>query len=158
MRCCNGSSDSGISPTWSTSAYLRLPTDRRSYRTRIGSGCLPSSVNCRSSILARPPLRRRCAPQVIAYWLGSARIAAAAYVKTWGAPKLGKPWAGLIASYSLARLVIARMTDSVKPSVRSAVLIGRLSGYWAEVLSLPQPLQVLARSTRVQCLTRYAES
>lgn len=87
---------------------------------------------------------------MIAYWLMSARIAAAAaYVKTWGAPKLGKPGAGLIASYSLARLVIARMTDSVKPSVRTAVLIGRLSGYWAGVLSLPQPLQVLPQSTRV---------
>lgn len=85
-----------------------------------------TSIPYHSAYFRLTAFRRRCAPQVIAYWLMSAWIAAAVYVKTWGAPKLGKPWAGLIASYSLARLVIARWTDSVKPSVRTAV---PLAGY-----------------------------
>ncbi len=45
-----------------------------------------------------------------------------------GSAELGKPRTRLIASYSLASLVIARMTDSAKPCVLTAVLIGWLSG------------------------------
>src|SRR2546425_3700051 len=74
--------------------------------------------------------RRRLAPQVIAYWLMSARIArAAASLMTSGAGKLGKPWARLMAPCSLATRVIPRMTDSVKPWVRREVCMDYQSSY-----------------------------
>src|SRR3989475_11577593 len=58
--------------------------------------------------------RRRLAPQVIAYWLMSARIArAAASLMTSGAGELGKHWARLVAAGSLATRVLAQMTEAV---------------------------------------------
>ncbi len=69
--------------------------------------------------------RSRLAPQVMAYWLMSARSAAtAASLSTSGAGKLGKPCARLIAPCSAASRVIPRMTDSVKVWVRRAVRMG----------------------------------
>src|ERR687886_1273039 len=61
-------------------------------------------------------------PQGIAYWLMSPWIAAlaAAFIGV-GIGQSGKPCARLIASYSWAIRVISRITDSVKPTVRSAV-------------------------------------
>src|SRR6266480_5164270 len=71
---------------------------------------------------AAKAFRRRAAPQVMAYWLTSSRIArAAASFRTAGAGKLGNPWERLIAPCSFARRVIPRITDSVKPCVRRAV-------------------------------------
>src|SRR5438045_4161486 len=66
--------------------------------------------------------RSRAAPQVMAYWLMSSRIArAAASFRTSGQGKLGKPCERLMAPCSLASRVIPRITDSVKPCVRRAV-------------------------------------
>src|SRR5881296_4088042 len=66
--------------------------------------------------------RSRFAPQVIAYWFTSSRIArAAASFSTSGAGKLGNPWARLMAPCSFASRVMPRITDSVKPWVRAAV-------------------------------------
>ena len=76
--------------------------------------------------------RSRLAPQVMAYWLMSERIAAmAASFKTWGVAKLGKPWARLMAPCSLASRVIPRMTDSVKVWVRCAVRMAQGAGVTA---------------------------
>src|SRR6059036_3707827 len=66
----------------------------------------------------------RLAPQVMAYWFTSSRIArAAASFRTSGAGKFGNPWARLMAPCSLASLVIPRITDSVNEWVRRAVCI-----------------------------------
>src|SRR5207253_3524458 len=66
--------------------------------------------------------RSRAAPQEMAYWLTSSRIARAAEsFRTSGQGKLGKPCERLMAPCSLASRVIPRITDSVKPCVRRAV-------------------------------------
>ena len=63
--------------------------------------------------------RSRLAPQVMAYWFTSSRIArAAASFSTSGQGKLGNPCARLIALCSFASRVMPRITDSVKPWVR----------------------------------------
>src|SRR2546426_5552081 len=77
-----------------------------------------------SAYFATRASRSRFAPQVMAYWFTSSRIArAAAYFSTSGAGKLGNPWARLIAPCSFASRVMPRITDSVKPWVRVAVCI-----------------------------------
>src|SRR2546425_6180843 len=66
--------------------------------------------------------RSRFAPQVIAYWLMSSRMArAAASFSASGAGKFGNPCARLIAPCSLASRVMPRITESVKPCVRRGV-------------------------------------
>src|SRR5690242_14195953 len=72
--------------------------------------------------------RRGFAPQVMAYWLSSAAMAArAASLTSAGAGKSGNPCARLTASYCKAKRVISRITDSVKysafsESIKRAVL------------------------------------
>src|SRR5262245_60802141 len=67
------------------------------------------------------------APATIAYWLTSAkRAAAAASLSSVGAGKSGKPWARLTAPASTASRFISRMTDSVKLSALR--LIRRMAG------------------------------
>src|SRR6266513_3777174 len=78
----------------------------------------------------------RAAPQVMAYWLTSSRIArAAASFRTSGQGKLGKPCERLMASCSFASRVIPRITDSVKACVRRAVRMTEkdtaLTSLWA---------------------------
>ena len=69
--------------------------------------------------LAAMASRNGFAPQVIAYWLMSAEIAArAASLSSSGAPKSGKPWARFTAPWRNASRVISRMTDSVNWLVR----------------------------------------
>src|SRR5207253_4826745 len=71
--------------------------------------------------------RSRLAPQVMAYWFTSSRMArAAASFSTSGQGKLGNPCARLIAPCSFASRVMPRITDSVKPWVRRAVCIATL--------------------------------
>src|SRR6266850_451819 len=71
--------------------------------------------------------RRLFAPQVMAYWLTPSAIAwRAACLISSGASKSGKPWARLIAPWSIACRVISRMTDSVKRPAFS--LVKRLFG------------------------------
>src|SRR5437667_1628553 len=83
-----------------------------------------------SAYLRASASRSRLAPQVMAYWLMSARIAReAASLMTSGAGKLGKPCARLMAPCSLATRVIQRMTDSVKPWVRREVCMDYESSY-----------------------------
>src|SRR5207302_1925199 len=86
-------------------------------------------------------------PQVMAYWLMSARIArAAASLMTCGAGKLGKPCARLMARCSFARRVMARMTDSVNPWVRRAVCTRQhYSGLAALHQYEPGPIERVAR-------------
>src|ERR1044072_5240188 len=74
--------------------------------------------------------RSGLAPQVMAYWLTSAKTAsAAACLSSAGAAKSGKPWARLTAPWAIAIRFISRMTDSVK---RSALALIRLAGaVWA---------------------------
>src|SRR5947199_291405 len=75
-----------------------------------------------SAYLRARASRSRFAPQVIAYWLMSSRMArAAASFSASGAGKFGNPCARLIAPCSLASRVMPRITDSVKPCVRRAV-------------------------------------
>src|SRR5712691_8029736 len=70
--------------------------------------------------------RSRWAPQVMAYWLMSSRMArAAASLSSSGAAKLGNPCARLRELCSRARRVIPRITDSRKPWVRRAVVMMR---------------------------------
>src|SRR5258705_11090244 len=58
---------------------------------------------------AAKAFRRRAAPQVMAYWLTSSRIArAAASFRTAGAGKLGHPWERLNAPCSFAEPVLPR--------------------------------------------------
>ena len=65
-------------------------------------------------------------PQVIGYWLTSPSMAAmAARFTSSGAGKSGKPWARLIASCSIASLVISLITDSVSAA---AVADARAAG------------------------------
>src|SRR3954468_13770813 len=69
-------------------------------------------------------LRRVAVPQVTAYWLMSAFIAAhAASFMGSGIGKSGKPCARFTASCWLAMRVISRMTDSVNDEVRRAASI-----------------------------------
>src|SRR2546422_8274200 len=77
-----------------------------------------------SAYLRARASRSRLAPQVMAYWFTSSRIArAAASFRTSGAGKFGNPWARLMAPCSLASRVIPRITDSVNECVRRAVCI-----------------------------------
>src|SRR3712207_885941 len=59
--------------------------------------------------------RNSFAPQVMAYWFTSSRMAsAAARFNSAGAGKSGKPCERLTAPWRMASRVISRMTDSVK--------------------------------------------
>src|SRR6266566_6960341 len=90
-----------------------------------------------SSYFAANAFRSRAAPQVMAYWLTSSRIArAAASFRTSGQGKLGKPCERLMAPCSLASRVIPRITDSVKPCVRRAVRV-RMTAKDTALTSLP---------------------
>jgi hypothetical protein len=67
------------------------------------------------------------APHVIAYWLTSAKsAAAAASLRSVGAGKSGKPCARLTAPASTASRFISRMTDSVNEAALR--LIRRIAG------------------------------
>src|SRR6266536_584740 len=73
-----------------------------------------SASSSRRKTLAAIASRNRLAPQVIAYWLTSASIAAlAAALSSGGHGKSGNPCDRLIASCSSASRVISRITDSV---------------------------------------------
>src|SRR5438093_11839567 len=114
--------------------------------------------------------RRRFAPQVMAYWFTSSRIArAAASFRRSGAGKFGNPWARWMAPCSVASRVIPRITDSVNEWVRRAVCIeGELTrtrprrntpGPWicltrAAVVTLrkvPEPKQVRGAPNHHDC-------
>src|SRR5688500_288351 len=87
-----------------------------------GSTCQPGYQRV---VLAAIASRKSRAPQVMAYWLMSASIAAfAASFSSGGQAKSGKPWARLTASWSAAWRVISRITDSVKLAARIETLFG----------------------------------
>src|SRR5437899_9603028 len=79
--------------------------------SRSGSTSSPK----RARVLAAIALRKDRAPQVMAYWFTSARMARqAASLISAGAGKSGIPCARFTAPWSWARRVISRITDSVK--------------------------------------------
>src|SRR5207245_7694251 len=96
--------------TASSDAIIASVAPQQPVISRSGSIFSPESRLKRSATAWRKPR----APQVMAYWLTSARIAAtAASLTSAGAGKSGKPCARFTASCSSARRVISRMTDSV---------------------------------------------
>ena len=74
------------------------------------------------AVFAAIASRSGLAPHVIAYWLTSAKsAAAAASFSSCGAAKSGKPWARLTAPASTASRFISRMTDSVNDSALALI-------------------------------------
>src|SRR4026207_497309 len=86
-----------------------------------GSGSQPGYVR---AVLAEIASRSGFAPHVIAYWLTSAKsAAAAASLISSGAGKSGKPWARLTAPCATASRLVSRMTDSVNRSAFALIRI-----------------------------------
>src|SRR5437588_2899602 len=104
------------SPRSSTASRLAIMVSvapQQTVTSRSGSTCMPYS----RAYLAAIAARSSGSPQVMAYWLTSAMIAAqAASLSSCGAAKSGNPWARLMPRSPWRRRisrVISRITDSV---------------------------------------------
>src|SRR5579883_610665 len=92
-----------------TAASMASVAPQTTVISRSGSRSRPSA----GPYFAAMASRSAGAPQVMAYWFTSARIAAqAASLIACGAGKSGKPWARLMPSTATQSRVIRRMTDS----------------------------------------------
>src|SRR3954453_7523601 len=105
------------------------------------------------AVFAAIACRKSRAPQVMAYWLTSASIAAlAASLSSGGQEKSGKPWERLIPSCCRHRRVISRITDSVKVSafalMRCAIAAGDGAGVGAGEMLTPPSCRLPIRDRR----------